>query len=308
MACSSRFVLGVASLVLAIGLATSAHAQGAWVGERGSLNVDLAYQYVPSTTVVSTPDVEVPDRPTKNHVITLGLEYTPIDKLAVEAALPLAMVKYTGMAAHNPPGEWDDGEMHTTLTDLRLGARYQVLDEPLFALSPHIGVSIPMADYATVGFATGGRHLKTLHLGATAARSLDPWVPNLYASLSYEFSIAEKSDITPLAEDIPQKRSDVAFEIGYLFLDGKLGINLGLNMRKQHGGLHFEDFGGGMVAPELIANHDPLLDEDFLFVGGGVSYAINDKIAVGLVMRQFVQGYNTRNQDLYGLNVSWSAL
>lgn len=285
---------------------TSAHAQGAWAGTEKSLTVDLGYQYVPSSTVVVNPDTEIDDRPTRNHVITLGAAYVPIEKLVVEAALPFAMVKYAGDDAHFPAGKWDDGDYHATLTDLRAGVRYQVLEEPLLALSPHVAVSIPLMDYETVGFATGGRHLKTLHLGASIGRSFDPIAPNLYFTGSYEFSIAEKYDATPATEEIKQKRSDIAFEVGYFFLDGDLGINLAMNWRMQHGGIGFEEF--PMLPQDVVMNHDPLLDEDFLFLGGGVSYAINERFTVTATVRQFIRGYNTRNQDLYGLNFTWAAI
>ena len=302
----NAIVIALAFTILALH-PTSAHAQGAWAGEEKSLTVDLGYQYIPSSAIVINPDVdEIPDRPTRNHLITLGASYVPIRRLAIEASVPFALVKYTGDAAHGPPGKWDDGSFHATLTDLRVGARYQILEEPILALSPHLAVSIPLMDYEVIGFATGGRHLKTLHMGASVGRTFDPIAPNLYFTGSYEFSIAEKYDATPATEDIKQKRSDIAFELGYFFLDGKLGVNLAMNWRMQHGGLHFEDF--GRLSPELVMNHDPLLDEDFLFLGGGVSYAINDRFTVTAVVRQFIRGSNTRDQDLYGLNLSWAAI
>ncbi|MBA3500703.1 MAG: hypothetical protein M4D80_07520 [Myxococcota bacterium] len=300
-------VIGVAFAFTVLGLApTSARAQGAWAGGAKSLQLDLGYQYVPSSTVVVDPEEEVADRPTRNHVFTLAGSYVPIEKLSIDVAVPFAMVKYAGTDPHGPPGKWDDGSFHATLTDLRLGARYQVLDEPYVALSPHLAVSIPLMDYETIGFATGGRHLKTAHAGLSVGRTFDPVVPSLYFTGSYEFSFAEKMDATPMTEKIKQKRSDIAFELGYFFLEGKLGINLAMNWRMQHGGLSFKQF--GTIAPELVANHDPLLDEDFLFLGGGASYAINERFTVTLSLRQFIRGYNTRDQDLYGLNLTWLAI
>ena len=285
---------------------TSARAQGAWAGSEKSLTVDFAYQYVPSTSVVISPDLDVPDRPTRNHIFTLSASYVPIEKLAVDVSLPFALVKYAGDAPHGPPGEWDDGKFHATLTDLRFGGRYQILDESVVAVSPHLAFSIPVMDYEVIGFATGGRHLKTVHIGASVGRTFDPYVPNLYFTGSYEFSLSEKSDICGPCDEIKQRRSDIALELGYFFLEGKLGVNLAMNWRLQHGGLNFEEFVG--ENPELVNNHDPLLNEDFLFLGGGVSYQINERFTVAAVVRQFVRGFNTRDQDLYGLNLSWAAI
>jgi hypothetical protein len=293
--------IAIASLVVAA-IAADVQAQ-AWVGEKGGLDVDLSYQYVPSSAVVFSPDEQIEDRPTRNHIITLGTSYVPIDKLELGITLPLAMVKYTGTTAHTRPGVWDDGKTHATLTDLRFGARYQLLDEPV-ALTPHLGASIPVADYEVVGFATGGRGLKMVHAGLNVGRLFG----NLFVNVGYEFSLAERSDINALTEDIAQRRSDVEAQIGYFFLDGKIGVNLGMNWRLQHGGINFEDFPSGMVPIELIENHDPVLDEDFLFVGGGASYAITDKLVVSAITRFFLRGFNTRDQSLYGVGLSWTVL
>ena len=287
-------------------LGDDVHAQ-AWVGDKGSLDVDFSYQYVPSSTVVSTPDLEIPNRPTRNHVMALGASYVPIEKLELGIALPLAMVKYSGMDDHFPPGAWDDGKTHTTLTDLRFGARYQLLEEPL-AITPHIAASIPVMDYEVIGFATGGRGLKQLHFGLAVGRTLDPVLPNLYFNVGYEFSIGERYDENAETEKIAQRRSDIDAQIGYLFLDGKLNIHLGMNWRLQHGGIAFEEFAEPGFPLELSMNHDPVLDEDFIFAGGGASYAITEKLTVSAITRFFLRGYNTRNQSLYGIGLSWTVL
>jgi hypothetical protein len=284
----------------------SAEAQGAWVGEAKSLSIDLAYQYVPSVATVVTPDTSVPDRNTTNHNITLSAEYVPVARLAVEVAVPLDMVKYTGPGMHLPPGEWDDGQFHTTLTDLRVGARYQVLEEPALALSPHVGASIPMMDYAVNGFATSGRHLKMLHMGLQLGRSFDPVLPNMYFVVGYEFTVPERYKENADTEKVGQLFSDVEAHLGYGFLDGNLMLDLAANWRIPHGGIDFTEF--PMLSPNLTNFHDPILREEFIFVGGGISYAINPKITVGLAARFFVRGYNTRDQSLYGLNVTWQPL
>jgi hypothetical protein len=292
-----------------------AHAQGAWTPPEKSLTADFSYQYVPSTAVVIDPDTSNGNRPSQNHMFLLGATYVPIAKLAIDANLGFGLFKHKdqlndqGMPImHVPPGKWDDGKFHSSLTDLRVGARYQLLDEPKVAFSPHIGVTIPVADYEVIGFATGGRHLKTLHVGASLGRSLDPYVPNLYFTGTYEFSISERYDANEKTSDYKQRRSDISAEIGYLFLDGKLGVNLAMNWRIAHGGLSFHDFETPAPDPRIVFFHDPILAEDFLFLGGGVSYEITDRLTAALVVRQFIRGYNTRDQDLYGVNFSFAIL
>jgi hypothetical protein len=312
-----------AIVVVIVGFVGTAHAQGAWVGAPKSLDTDFSYQYVPSSAVVidtsnKAPLVdEIPDRPTRNHVFAIGAEYVPLEKLAVEAHLPLALVKYTGTIPHSPPGAWDGcepgqpckGSTHTTLTDLRIGARYQVLDEPYVAISPHLAVSIPLMNYEVNGFATGGRHLKQLHVGASFGRSLAPYLPSLVLSASYELSIGEKYDRTPETAKIGQTHSDVDAQIAYFLLDGKLGLSVGANWRIPHSGIAFDDFVElGAKSPDLVNFHDPLLREGFLFLGGGVSYEINDKLTVAVLTRLFVRGENTRDQDLFGIDLTWNVM
>ena len=54
--------------------------------------------------------------------------------------------------------------------------------------------------------------------------------------------------------------------------------------------------------------HDALLDESFLYLGGDVTYAIKDRLYVSLLARFFVRGYNTRDQDIYGLSLGYDVL
>jgi hypothetical protein len=303
-----RPLLIVGLLAIAAG---SASAQGAWVDEKGSLSLDLGYEYVPSSQVVFAPGTNTDtmifttERPTVNHVFSLGLSYVPIEKLEVELSLPLSMVKYTGTESHEPMGKWDDGKNHTTLTDLRAGVRYQLLEAPL-VVSPHIAGSIPLADYEVVGFATGGRHIKMLHVGATAARTFDPVIPMLYLAAGYELSLGERSKINECTEGVGQMRSDVGTQLGYILLDGKLDINAGFTWRVQHQGVSFKNFAN--VPPACREAHDAVLKEEFMFAGVGAGYAITEKLSIQLTTRFFLRGYNTRNQQLYGLDLTWQIL
>ena len=195
--------------------------------------------------------------------------------------------------------------MHTSLQDLRVGARYALLTEP-FVFAPHLGVTIPMADYPTVGFGAIGRHLKQVHFGATVARTIEPVLPNLYVMASYEFTLSEKYDEADTTDEIGQNRHDLAFGLGYLLLDGKLDFNVGANMRIPSDGVEFETF--DEFTPEQQEFHDPLLKEDFIYLGAGGGYAITDKAYVGAFFRVFLRGHNTRDQNLFGINFAYKIL
>jgi hypothetical protein len=242
---------------------------------------------------------------TTSHQLTLGAEYVPIDKLAVDLSLPLLFIKYTGDPGflHPGGGSYDDGDTHTTLTDLRASARYQVLAEPV-ALSPHLGVSIPVADYETVGNAVAGRHLKALHLGLGVGTI---FLDTAYAHALYEFSLVEKYDRTAVTEQYGQNRSDFGITLGYKLLEQRLDLHVDANGRITHGGVDFSEvnFASG---DDVALYHDPILKESIYLVGAGASYQLTNSLGVSLAAGFFVAGANTQNANVFALGLTWSPL
>ncbi|MCX5747635.1 MAG: hypothetical protein NT062_34650 [Proteobacteria bacterium] len=296
----------VVLILVGLGLAWSgdAHAQ-AWVGDKGSLDLNLDYNLGVSKKVIGDSTLSFNDTGTTTHQLTLAAEYVPIPKLAVNVALPFVALKYTGnktMFPHPGGGSYDSGGTFTTLTDLRAGARYQVLEEP-FALSPHIGVSVPVANYEYIGNSVAGRHLKALHLGLGLGRQLGDAT---YLHLLYEFSLVEKFDRTPETAKHSQNRSDAAFTIGHKLLDYRLDLHLDVNMRVTHGGVNFTDF--ATLSQNELLYHDVILAEDIVLAGGGLGYQISNSLSMTMAARFFVTGMNTQNASVFALGVSWSPL
>jgi hypothetical protein len=215
---------------------------------------------------------------------------------------------YTGNKTaypHPGGGSYDDGDMHTTLTDLRVGARYQVLEEPV-ALSPHLAVSIPLADYETVGNTVAGRHLKALHMGLGIGRV---FAGSAYVHLLYEFSLVEKYDATAATKKYGQNRSDLGFTLGYKLMQQRLDVHIDANARLTHGGVNFSELNFLTMTPaDEVQYHDAILKEDITLVGAGVGYQIKNSLGVSLAGRYFVQGKNTQNASVLALGVTWSPL
>jgi hypothetical protein len=300
-----RWVL-LACLTLLVTLESTAHAQ-AWVGYKGSLDADFDYNLGISDKVLGSGDIEFKDGGTTSHQLSIGAEYVPIDKLAVNVTLPVVFLKYTGNKtayAHPGGGEYDDGDLHTTLTDLRAQVRYQVLDG-VVALAPHVGFTIPVADYETVGNTVAGRHLKALHLGLSIGRVISEETP-LYLMARYEFSLVEKYDRNAATEKYSQNRSDLNFIVGYKLLEGKLDINASVNYRMSHGGLDFADF--SRWTPDENMFHDAILKEKILLIGGGVGYQLTNSLSASASVGVFVTGENTQNASVFALGLSWSVL
>lgn len=303
--CLAKFTIVVAAVIVALGSVWSdAHAQ-AWVGNKGTLDLSMDYNFATSDRVVQDKGADFTNAGTTTHQFTLGGEYVPLSGLAINVALPLVLLTYTGdkmLYPHPGGGTYDDGKMHTTLTDLRAGVRYQVLEEP-FALSPHIAVSIPVASYETVGNTVAGRHLKALHLGLGIGRVFGEAT---YVHLLYEFSLVEKYDRTPDTKNIGQDRSDIAFTIGHKLFDQRLDLHLDANARVAHGGVNFSDF-TTLPADEQLY-HDAILNENIVLAGGGVGYQVTNSLALSLSARLFVTGSNTQNASVVALGVTWSPL
>jgi hypothetical protein len=304
--CPASFAFVVASTCVALVAAGRDARAQAWVDDKGSLGFSLDYNLGISDKVVVDKGNDFPDAGSTTHEFTLGAEYVPVQHLAVDVALPLVLIEYTGQkngaSAHPGGGRYDDGNLHTTLTDLRAGVRYQVLEDPL-ALTPHIAVSIPVASYETVGNAVGGRHLKALHLGLSAGRV---FAESAYVHALYEFSLVEKYDRTMETAQFGQNRSDFTATVGYRLLDQRLDLHIDLNGRVTHGGMNFSEFSMLPLNDQLY--HDPILAESILLVGGGVGYQLTSDLWIRVGARLFVSGANTQNANVYVAGVTWTAL
>lgn len=304
--CPASFPFVVASACVALVAAgRDVHAQ-AWVGDKGSLELNLGYNLGISDTIVVDKGTDFSDAGSTTHELALGAEYVPIEHLAIGVGLPLLLIQYTGqrnaLSAHPGGGRYDDGNIHATLTDLRAGARYQLLEDPL-ALSPHIAVSIPVANYETVGNSVAGRHLKALHLGLAAGRVFGE---STYAHALYEFSFVEKYDRTMETAQFGQNRSDFTVTIGHKLLDQRLDLHVDLNGRVTHGGMNFSQFSQVPLNDQLY--HDAILAESIWLVGGGVGYQLTNDLAINAGVRVFVAGANTQNANVYVFGVTWTAL
>lgn len=282
---------------------SSASAQ-AWVGPQGSLDLGLDYNFAKSDKVVGDAGLKFPDAGSTTHQETISVEYVPIDRLGIGLSLPLASFEYTGsktLYPHPGGGTYDDGSFHTTFTDLRGGARYQVLADPI-AISPIIELSLPIANYETVGNTVAGRHLDALHLGLAIGKIIDAF----YVQALYEFSIVQKYDRTADTAKQGQNTSDGSLVIGYKLFDHRFDLNLDANFHITHGGIDFSTFGSNPQSDQLY--HDAILREDQLLLGGGLGYQINDSLTVAAKYMVFVSGVNTQNASVLAVGLAYSPL
>ena len=307
-----RIGAAILGSVLFLTAPTSAFAQ-AYVGESNSLSASFTYTFAPSGAIIvsSTGDDsplndDQPDAKVFAHIFELSTQYvTPIEGLAVDVRMPLVGTQLRNESfMHFPqPGPYDDGEVHFDFTDLRGGLRYQVKAiEQYVGLSFAVAGSVPVQDYPTSGFAFPDHHLKAAYFGTTIARTLDPILPNAFFQVDYEYALREKVDIDPETEKFGRDFSNVNASIGY-FLPANLYAALAANSRIAHGGTNFTEL--PLEPPVVLDNHDRLLAENFVLLGGDLGYSVTEKVAIGAAVRFFVWGKNTRNQNLFALSANY---
>jgi hypothetical protein len=308
-----RLSAAIAGSLVILSLPVAAFAQ-AYLGDPNSLSSSFEYTYAPSGKIIATTgddgdafDNSVPGVPEQVHIFNIGLQYmTPVEGLAAEVSIPLVGLKLgdTHFIHYPQVGEYDDGDMHFSFTDLRGGLRYQVKAiQEYVGLSFLVAGSVPVTDYPVNGFLFPDHHLKTLYLGGSLARTLDPAIPDMFFSVDYTFALRERVDETENTERFNRNYSDAGVLLGY-FLPAGFNIAAGANIRRTHGGVTLGDL---IVQPmDVQVHHDRLLDEDFAHVGGNLGYSVSDALDVGAAVRFFVWGQNTRNQNLFGLYANYT--
>jgi hypothetical protein len=283
-------LLGVCVTVATVGVA---NAQNAWTPPPKTLGVDLSYQVGYGT---HSENIEAP---VTHHYVIPDIEYGIIENLAVDASLPILVVKAdAGMFAH---GSWDDGAYHSAPTDARATVRYRI-PAAFLSITPQIGGSVPVRDYETRGFAAAGRHLKAAYFGINVGADLDEYIPRTIVHLMYEFALVEKfKEAGAEGEAYSQNYSVFTALIGHNI--GRFGLFAGVDYHHNHDGIGFDDF--GTISQNLRMHHDGLLIERIVLLGGGASYSITDNVDIYANIRIFTWGENTHDSSIFALGASW---
>ena len=182
----------------------------------------------------------------------------------------------------------DDGAFHGTFQDARIGARYMALDKSTFVLTPFATFLFPVADYATLGHAAQGRHLKELQVGASVGQILMfGGAPKAFVDAWYSYSFMEN-----VSDTIAFDRSTAVIQVGY-FLGQRLTL-IGLtSLQRIHGGIEWADLGHDAGHTGLGAAHDQAAaTRDWRF-GGGVSFQVNNTTSLYVSLNSLLRGENT---------------
>ncbi len=306
--------LVVVPVALAVS-AASARAQ-AYVPARGEGAVSVLYQdtFVKTHYLTTTPyDMGH----IRSETLLLDVTYGLTDKVAVSFGIPWVMSKYTATGVvdvdrhilslphpqplYNAVNPLDDGAYHGTFQDFRFNVRYNLVKQRGLALTPFVGSVVPSHGYETFAHAAPGRDLNEIRLGVSVAKMLDARLPGLFVQGSYSYGITER------VLDIAHNRSVVDLEAGY-FVTPKLRVLALGSGQVTHGGID----GTLDIAfdPVLFPVHDQITKDNFVNLGGGAAYSLNDKIDVFGSVIHTVAVRNVHAIDYgvsFGLSVGFSA-
>lgn len=282
---SARAVLARGAILLCLALASVAAQAQAWLPPKGSMSYSLDYSDVLNKKHYTSTGDEVDVGHTDINIMSISGSYSPSDRLSINASLPVVRSRYRGPGLGGHDHEIDDGNWHSTITDLQLSVNFQVADGPV-AFAPYVGAIIPTHDYTTFGHAAPGRGLNELWLGFYTAMSLNEWIPRAYVQVRGNYAFVEE------VLDIAHDRINATLEIGY-FLNQSWNVRALVTRQWTEGGI---DVPVPLTSP-LFPHHDQLAAEEFISVGAGGTWIINDRVSVYGLYMQFIEGTNAHKVD-----------
>jgi hypothetical protein len=237
------------------------------------------------------------------HSLMLEADFGLTDWLAVNASLPFIASRYEGTTPHlvggsGPPQDWDDGTYHGTFQDFRVGVRVRVRARP-FAVTPFVEAIIPSHHYPDIAHAAVGKNLRALVVGGSVGGFLDGLLPGMYFQAQVSHAVTEE------VLGIRPNRSRVDAEVGY-FVTPRFSVSVLETYQVTHHGLDLRPgaFATGMtdvvvhdhaevqITGIYRRNHDRLQRSNFLNLGGGLGYAVSDRLQVFAAAATTVWGEN----------------
>jgi len=255
-----------------------------WLPLKGSFGYGLDYNDTFNKHHYDSRGNRVDAGHTRIFSATLTAAYSPSDRWLLIAGLPYVEGEYHGDHPH--PTSIDNSQYHGTVTDARIEAHYQLIDNGTFALAPMVAAVVPVHDYETMGHAAPGRGLNEAWVGTFIGASLDEWLPRTYLQLRLNYAFVEK------VAGVKHDRINADAEIGY-FLSSKWSVRLIGNWQDTDGGINVP------VPPDddLFPHHDQLAAARFFNLGGGLAWTVSDSVRTYLIYSTALHGRNAHMQD-----------
>jgi hypothetical protein len=302
----------VALVVVHLVSARAASAQ-AFLPPAGEGNVTVTYQDTFARGHLSNTGVLFTDDKIRAQSLMWDVEYGLSDRVALNVSLPFAMARYVGTDPHlvginRQPSTLDNGTYHGTFQDFHAGVRYNVWTRPL-AITPFVEATIPSHHYESLGHSAIGQDLRTLVMGATIGGFVDA-VPGIYFQTQLSQAVVQK------VLGIRPNRRRVDSEIGY-FVTPRFAARFLESLQTTQDGLDFLVRGGtvtGVVihsrnepipSVDFFLNHDRLSRNNFLSLGAGVLFAVNDSVEVFAAGSKLVWGENLHPHRGLSVGANW---
>jgi hypothetical protein len=286
---AKRFVAGVklasGAMLLCLVLSPVPSQAQAWLPGKGSYSFGLDFSDSLNKKHYTPTGAERDVGHTDLEIFSLSGSYAPSDRWLINASLPYVSGRHRGPNGGGHDTEIDNGSWHGTVTDLQLTVHYQLLDGPV-AVSPYVGIVMPTHNYVSFGHAAPGRRLDEYWVGFYAATSLNEWIPRTYAQLRGNYAFVEK------VQDISHDRTNATLEIGH-FLTDRWSVRMLVSKQWTHGGI---DVPVPLDSP-LFPDHDRLAAEEFLNLGAGVGWAVNERLSVYALYMESNEGTNAHKVD-----------
>jgi len=261
---------------------------------RGSMS--LTYQYQEAEDLTGEGYVIDSARIT-THLIDFAVSYRIKDRWTIEAGLPFISREWKGGPSHNPlgivPPQYDsefvdDGHFHGFFQDLRLGASYLLVTDPVI-VEPYLEYGIPASDYPFFAASAVGRNLQTLEVGSTFAYR-PPFLP-WYFSMRTGYVLVDS--VLGVDTDAMRVTADAV-----RFFSDRIALNLFVTAKN-----------GGGITPsqtndrtsELWYRHDQMIRHNYTNMGVGVDWAINERSVMNFTILRMVHA-----EDIFKLREALS--
>jgi len=296
----------------------STHGQ-AWVAPKGAGSISISYvnNFVNRDYFGRGENfIQIPDGPkidefgeVRTQGVYFDFAYSFTDKLGLTLSVPYLAPKYTVPTdptnAFFAPHRFsdgsvplDDGKYHGDFADFAFRVRYNIASHP-FMITPFVEYNLPSHDYLTFSHAIVGRNVNSLALGTYVGATLEPLLPDGYLQGRYSYAFDEE------VLNISRRRQVAEVEFGY-FITPEVRAFTILAGQITNGGLNAPyDLGPPIPENPLFFNHTKITRDNYLDIGFGGQYSINDRVDFFGLISRMITARNSHGLT-YGITFGFS--
>lgn len=252
-------------------IAGSAQAQ-AWVPPARMGAVTFLVQTIDNSGHLLDDGSLLPNGKSTTVAVAVDVDYAFTDRLSITVGVPYVFAKYRGPGGPPPgiPFEPVDSCFcwHGGLQDFGFTGRYNLVNhDGAFVITPSLAIGVPSHRYGYIGEAVVGRRLHEARLGIAVGRRMDAISSRLSIDGRYSYAFVER------VLGLLNNRNN--FSIGAAFAGTRrLSVRGSISWQRTHGGLRLPSEVIGF--PDRVREHDRLLKDNYVHLGGGVAYTRSD--------------------------------